>query len=183
MSKIDQLMNDIIPPPTYYSRNGFSNEDLINGLNSSERKEVERLLIERLKKDADTLIGETLVYLNSSRSLKVMREIINQTTDSVGKIIWASYVNQIKNGDPEMKEIAFKEMDSVSDKHSLTLVFHFLTKFKDKRINGKVKAYVKDPDSLISYNARSALKANAMSAELIEKVQKNKNRTWWEEWF
>ena len=73
MNDINRILNDIIPPNDYQNRNGFGNENILASLTDSERLEVEKRLIEMLKKNDDTLIGETLMILKSKNSLPTLR--------------------------------------------------------------------------------------------------------------
>ncbi len=93
------------------------------------------------------------------------------------------YINEIKNGDEEMKEIALNEMDKVSEKYSRIRIFHYLAKFCDDRINNKIRNFINHKDYLTAYNARASLGID--TAEIIKREQiKNGigTKKWWEIW-
>mgnify|MGYP003142203209 CR=1 FL=1 len=171
MRNIEQLIKELIPPSDYQHRNGFSNEHIVLSLTEKEKKEVERKLIEMLEKKEDDLIGETLTIMKSTNSLPTLQKRLNLTKSPTMRIIWASYINEIKNGDEEMKEIALKEMDKVSEKYC------------DERINNKVLNFINHKDYLTAYNARTSLGID--TAEIIKREQiKNGigTKKWWEIW-
>ena len=116
MRNIEQLLKELIPPSDYQHRNGFSNEHIVLSLSENEKTEVERNLIELLEKKEDVLIGETLTIMKSTDSLSTLRKRLDLSQSPTKKIIWASYINEIKSGDEEMKEIALSEFDKVSEK-------------------------------------------------------------------
>lgn len=111
MRDIGQLLNEIIPPNDYSHRNGFTNERTLLSLSENEKEEVEASLIEMLERSDDTLIGESLMILKSVKSLPILEKRLNSTKDSSLKISWAGFINEIKNGDVRMKDIALKEFD------------------------------------------------------------------------
>ena len=142
MREINQILNELIPPNNYKNRNGFSNEHLIQKLTDLEKKEVEEKLIQRLAKEDDTLIGESLVHLKSTDSLDNLEVRLNLSKNSSTKITWASFINQINEGDEKMKAIALNELDNIKDKYLLIPIFDYLKAFKDKDINNKIKEFV-----------------------------------------
>lgn len=180
---IEQLIKELIPPNDYQHRNGFSNEHIVLSLTEKEKLEVERTLIEMLEDKEDDLIGETLTIMKSTDSLPTLQKRLNLTNSSTMKIIWASYINEIKNGDEKMKEIALSEMDKVSEKYSRIGIFHHLAKFRDDRINNKIRNFINHKDYLTAYNARTSLGID--TAEIIKREQiKNGigTKKWWEIW-
>ena len=183
MRNIEQLIKELIPPSDYQHRNGFSNENIVLSLTEKEKAEVERNLIEMLEKKEDDLIGETLTIMKSTDSLPTLQKRLNLSKSPTMKIIWASYINEIKNGDEEMKEIALYEMDKISEKYSRIGIFHHLAKFSDSRINDKIRNFINHKDYLTAYNARTSLGID--TTEIIKREQtKNKIETkkWWEIW-
>ena len=99
------------------------------------------------------------------------------------KIIWASYINEIKNGDEEMKELALTEFENISEKYSRIGIFHHLAKFCDSRINDKIRNYINHKDYLTAYNARTSLGID--TTDLIKREQIKKGigtKKWWEIW-
>ena len=180
---IEHLLKELIPPSDYQHRNGFSNEHIVLSLSENEKTEVERNLIEMLEKKEDDLIGETLTIMKSTDSLSTLRKRFDLAQSPTMKIIWASYINEIKSGDEEMKEIALNEFDKVSEKYSQIGIFHHLAKFCDSRINDEIRNYINDKDYLTAYNARTSLGID--TAEIINREQiKNGigTKKWWEIW-
>ena len=183
MRNIEQLIKELIPPNDYQHRNGFSNEHIVLSLTENEKVEVEQNLIEILEQKDDDLIGETLTLMKSTDSLPTLQKRLNLTKSPTMKIIWASYINEIKNGDEEMKEIALNEMDKISEKYSRIGIFHHLAKFRDSQINDKIRNFINHQDYLTAYNARTSL--GIETAELIKREQiKNgiETKKWWEIW-
>ncbi len=179
MRDINQILKELIPPDNYQNRNGFSNEHLIQKLTDLEKKEVEKKLIQRLAKEDDTLIGESLVQLKSTDSLDNLKHRLKLSNNSSTKIIWASYINQINGGDKKMKAIALNELGNIKDKYLLVPIFHYLKTFNDKDINNKIKEFINHSDYLIAYNARTA--SGIDTKELIER-ENSKKKSWWKFW-
>ena len=101
----------------------------------------------------------------------------------MSKIIWASFINEIKDGDEEMKLIVLKEMDNVTEKYSRTSMFHYLSRFSDSRINEKIQDFINHKDYLVAYNARTSLGVD--TADLIKKGRnksETENKKWWKIW-
>ncbi|MCF7559212.1 hypothetical protein L3X39_01075 [Sabulilitoribacter multivorans] len=183
MRNIEHLLKELIPPSNYQNRNGFSNEHIVLSLTEKEKTEVERNLIEMLEKKEDDLIGETLTIMKSTDSLPTLRKRLNLSKSPTMKIIWASYINEIKSGDEEMKKIALTEFDNVSEKYSRIGIFHHLAGFSDSRINDKIRNFINHEDYLTAYNARTSLGID--TAEIVNREQiKNgvKTKKWWEIW-
>jgi hypothetical protein len=180
---INHLLKELIPPSDYQHRNGFSNEHIVLSLTESEKTEVERSLIKMLEKKDDDLIGETLAIMKSTKSLPILQNRLGLAKRPMSKIIWASFINEIKGGDEEMKLIVLKEMDNVTEKYSRTSMFHYLSRFSDSRINEKIRDFINHKDYLVAYNARTSLGIN--TADLIKR-ERNKseteNKKWWEIW-
>ena len=176
---IDQILEELIPPADYQNRNGFSNEHLVQNLTQNEKQEVEKRLIEMLDTNDDGLIGETLANLKSTNSLTSLNKRLNSAKSATSKIIWASYINEIKGGDDEMKELALNEFDKVTDKYSRITTFHYLSHFQDTRINEKMRSYINHSDYLTAYNARTAL---GIDTKEIVNRERSKNKNWWEFW-
>jgi hypothetical protein len=177
---IDQLIEELIPPADYQHRNGFSNEHLVLNLSDEEKLEVERRLIEMLDIKDDELIGETLTVLKSTDSLESLSKRLNSTRRATSKIIWASYINEIKGGDEEMKGIALNEFDNVKEKYSRITIFQYLTRFQDSRINEKIKGYIDHKDYLTAYNARTSLGID--TKEIVNRERSKNKNDWWKFW-
>lgn len=180
MRNIDQLLKEIIPPEDYQHRNGFGNEHIILSLSETEKTEVEKRLIEMLEKKNDTLIGETLAIMKSKNSLSALKRRLELTKNSSPKIMWASFINEIKGGDEEMKNIALNEFENVTEKYTKILTFHYLSRFRDTRINEKIQRYINDKDYLIAYNARTSIGID--TKDLIERERAKRKSNWWQFW-
>ncbi len=180
MKDINQLLKEIIPPDDYQHRNGFSNEHIILSLTEKEKTEVEKYLIEMLEENDDDLVGETLSFMKSEKSLTALKKRLDSTKSSSSRIIWASFINEIKDGDEEMKKIALNEIENITEKYSLTLIFHYLSRFKDVRINAKIQSYINHKDYLIAYNARTSI--GMETKDLIERERTKKKSSWWKFW-
>jgi hypothetical protein len=176
---IHQIIEELIPPADYQHRNGFSNEHLVLNLTDQDKRDVEKRLIEMLETKDDVLIGETLAILKSTDSLSGLSKRLNLAKSSTSKIIWASYINEIKGGDNEMKDLALNEFDNVKDKYSRITIFHYLSQFRDYRINEKIRSYIDNSDYLTAYNARTAL---GIDTQEIVNRERNKSKNWWEFW-
>jgi hypothetical protein len=177
---INQLLKEIIPPPDYQHRNGFSNERIVLSLCEDEKREIEYKLIEMLKKSDDTLIGETLAIMKSTDSLPILKDRLELTKKPYLRIMWANYINQIKGGDDEMKDIALKEFEYVTEKYSLIQTFYYLSYFSDSRINEKIRTYINHKDYLTAYNARTSLGID--TKEIIERERRKDKLIWWKFW-
>ncbi len=162
MRDIDVLLKKLIPPTGYQNRNDFYNEDLVLSLTEEERIEVERNLIEILKKKEDDLVGEILVTMKSTKSLSILKKKLNLCNDSLMKIIWASFINEIKGGDEEMKLIVLNEIKGVTNTYAITLMFYYLSRFSDSRINEEIKKFIDHTDYLIANNAKRSLGIEAL---------------------
>lgn len=180
MRNIDHLLEELIPPDDYQHRNGFSNERLVLSLSDTEKLKVEKRLIEMLDVKDDELIGETLTILKSTDSLDSLSKRLNSAKRPTSKIIWASYINEIKGGDEEMKEIALNEFDNVKEKYSRITMFHYLTRFQDSRINENIKGYIDHKDYLTACNARITLGID--TKEIVNRERSKNKNDWWKFW-
>ena len=184
MTDIDLLIKKIIPTDNYQYRNGFSNEHIILSLSDFEKKAVEERLLILIEKNDDTLIGETLILLKSSSALPYFYKKLESSSNPVSTIIWASYINDLKEGDKEMKDISLKAFKKINDKYSLISIFHILSQFRDKNINDFIYRYIDNKDYLIAYNARAALGINTDGLIIRERTMKSEVRgnRWWYFW-
>lgn len=161
MKKIDILLEQIIPPILRLDgkdREWFCNDEIIKKLNHNELKQVENGLIERLKRDNDDLIPETLVKLNSINSLPVMIDRMKKAKDSFRKIKWASFIFEIKN-DSEIENFAFKQFKKLEFIYNIQgVIFYDLIKFKSERINNLIAEYTNHKYPLVSIHAKKVLK-------------------------
>ena len=96
------------------------------------------------------------------------------------RIIWASYINEIKGGDEKMIVLALNEFKKISDSYSLTSAFHHLRTFNDPRLQNEVKEFINHKDYLVTYNARISLGIN--TKEIIDRERGRNKKKWWEFW-
>jgi hypothetical protein len=182
MRDINQLLKEIIPPADYQHRNGFSNEHIILSLSEVEKVKVEQNLIEMLKANNDTLIGETLAIMKSKNSLQALKKRLELTKKPSERIIWASYINEIKGGDDEMKNIALNEIENVTETYTLISTFHYLSRLNDPRIKEKILTYINHKDYLIAYNARTSIGIDTKDLIAREREKKKEKSKWWQFW-
>ena len=183
MRNIEQLIEELIPPNNYQHRRDFTNKHIVSTLTKREKIEVERNLTKMLHSKDDVLIGETLALIKSTESLPTLKKRLDLEKKANSKILWAKYINDIKDGDEEMIEIAITEFDNVTDKYSRIQVFYNLAGFSDSRINDKIRSFINHKDYLTAYNARTSLGID--TEEWLKKRQiKNVTLTkkWWEIW-
>jgi hypothetical protein len=159
---IVKLLGEIIPPADYSHRNGFNNTNLINQLNEYEWEQVEDALINKLLDKTDLLVVETLGYMKSEKSLSVLYNLLEKTSDEMEKLVIATSIFEI-NKDNRLIDIgmkAFKRLStksSIYTKDSITSAFFYLIKFEDAEVNNLIKTYTEHSDYLVSYNAKRAL--------------------------
>lgn len=160
----ETLLKLIIPPierPDGKDREWFNNEEILSNLNKKELLIVEEQLIEILKTSDDILIPQTLIKLKSKASIPVMLEKLESIKDSFQKIIWASFINEINNGNEEMENIAFIEFKKLEFVYGVQgLIFYDLIKFKSERINKLIEEYVDHKYFLVAHHAREVLNDN-----------------------
>ena len=157
MKHLSDTIKELIPPNDYEHRNGFSNEHLIDQLSKADKTAVETELLKMLESADDLLIGQTLAYLHSSKAIPLMESKLKKADDAVSRIHWAGWVDNLKEGEQDMKDVAFEEFKKLSDIYQLISAFPILVTFKDPRINERIKSYLDDPAYLVAYNARTAL--------------------------
>ncbi len=156
------MFSEIIPPGDYSHRNGFNNTHLINQLNEYERQQLEDALINKLLDKTDLLVVETLAYMKSEKSLLVLYNLLEKTSDNMDKLVIATSIFEI-NKDDRLIDIGMKAFNELSNKSSIyakyliTSAFFYLIKFEDSKVNNIIEEYTKHSDYLISYNAKRAL--------------------------
>lgn len=154
---IKDKLKMIIPPNDYQHRNEFSNHHLVDDLNDDEKKEIEKLLIEKLNSGIkDILIIETLSYMGSEEGMSAMLTSLENCENNLQKVIIAVSIYKINHED-NMINVAAEAFKQLHKKWDLVFVFSYLKEFKDKRINDMIKEYINNPDFLISHNAKRAL--------------------------
>lgn len=157
MRNISELIKTIIPPADYEHRNGFNNEPYLDSLSESERGLVEDELIKMIEFSDDSLIAETLAYLKSTKSLKILNKKLDSIIHPREKIKFAASIFKINPCDHKMADIAYDLLLRTSDTYDLIAIFYYLTIFNDSRINEKIKCYFNSKDILISYNSKRAM--------------------------
>jgi hypothetical protein len=180
VKNINEILKKLIPPADYQHRNGFSNESIILNLDESEKKEVEKQLISMLELNDDDLIGETLVIMKSISALPNLRIRLDLAKSPASRILWASYINELKGRDEEMIKIALLEFEKITEKYTRIGIFHCLSRFQDSRINEKIRKFINHEDYLTAYNARTSLGLDPK--EIIERDRSKNKRKWWEFW-
>lgn len=163
-----RLIQEIIPPKDYKHRNGFNNVPILERLTRIEKEQLEVALIDMLVRgfetEIDILIVETLSYLQSQKSLPILKRLFDNCEDETIKLKIASSIfeisknekivdeaiaifNQIKNNDPKNPYYNGWLIDAL----------YQLSKFKNERTNGIIRQYINDKDYLIGYNAKRFL--------------------------
>jgi hypothetical protein len=176
MRDIDKLIDELIPPNNYQRRAHFSNEHIVQDLNDVEKLKVEQRLIEILGYENDVLIGETLVLLKSTNSLQALFRILNRTKKPLLRIIWASFINEIRNGDDEMKKVALEALEKITRQlffrnSDLISAFYYLARFDDERIKRKIQGYLNHKNYLVASNAKTSLGLDNFANTLLGKMK------------
>lgn len=164
MVTIEKLIDEIIPYPADYShRNGFSNNHIIDDLSADEKLKVENALINKLSEHPeDLLIVETLAYLKSTKSIPALRNLLENSSNSMQKLTIATSIFEITqdNDMVDIALIAFRQLDNRKDAYyayKLISAFYYLAKFNNPAIMEIIKEYVDHKEYLVSYNAKRAL--------------------------
>ena len=157
---IQDKLNRIIPPSEYKFRNGFSNHLLIDELNDKEKNEIENLLIKKLQDGSeDSLIFETLSYLNSKNAVSLMLKSLENCQNALQQIKIAISIYKI-NHDNKMVDFVSKAFNKLNNEYDLISSFSYLEEFKDRNINELIEKYTHNSDFLIAYNAKRVLGIN-----------------------
>lgn len=168
--RIEERMNEIIPPSDYQHRDGFTNVAIIDSLTDLEKKQVEDALIYKLlyesEKNIDTLVVDTLVYLNSKKAVPILREMLRKSQSNFVNLVIASSIFQLDQSE-DMIDFAIesvKLMDSVADPYSIFNLadsFVYLVKFKNDAVKKLISDYVLHSSMVVSNNAKRALEKYA----------------------
>ncbi|MEY8847378.1 hypothetical protein AB9K26_01065 [Psychroserpens sp. XS_ASV72] len=176
MRDIEKLIREIIPPPTREEREGFTNDKIISGLNEEEFLAVEKRLIQELDKNDDLLIAQTLAEMKSENALPVLSKRLNEKDSHFEKITWAALINDLKNGDSEMEQIAFEEFEKLEFIYAVQgSIFMELIKFKSPRINKRIEKFIDHKYDLVAIHAKKALNDNAHA----DSFYNNESKKWW----
>lgn len=149
-------LEKIIPSNNYESRNGFSNEHLINTLTDEERVIIEDKLIEMLHTKNDMLVIETLAYMKSTKALPRLYSMFQDFESDSERIIISSAIFEIAN-DNSMVTVVIDCFKQLTNVYELIPMFQYLKKFNSPEIRRLIKSYVDHKDYLVSYNAKQAL--------------------------
>jgi hypothetical protein len=159
MRDLNKLIDDIIPyPDDREHRDGFSNEQIIDGLTNEERDQVENLLLDKLEaRPNDLLIVDTLGYMKSEKSRDRLYKLLNEEKRQESKIIIASSLYAIEPDD-KLIDIALNAGQTLTNWWELTSIFYYFAKFKNKRTDDFVRQYFNHKDYLVSYNAKRTVR-------------------------
>ena len=150
-------------------------------LNQAELQVVEKQLIELLNEKNDYLIGETLVYLNSRNSIDALRKRLNKADSGFEKIKWASFINDISNGDLNAEKIAFEEFENLEFIYEVQgIVFYDLIRFRSERIDELIETFVEHKYFLVEHHAKIVLNYKCYADKYTEmnKKKTTKKRSW-----
>lgn len=153
------LYKTIIPPNNYESRRDFENESIIDGLSVDQKNELEELLINDLLENDDILIIQTLVYLNSGKSIDLILKKLYDSEEPARRIMIASYIYKLDDKKDEMITIARDSFLLVNDIYVKKSMFYYLSSFKNEKLNHLIEKHFNDENYLVSYNAKQALKS------------------------
>jgi hypothetical protein len=179
MRNIEDLIKEIIPPPTGKEREWFTNDKIIAGLNKKEFLEVEKRLIQELEENDDLIIAQTLVEMKSENALPVLLRQLKKKDSHFEKITWAALINDFKEGDSEMEKIAFEEFEKLEFIYSVQgCIFMDLIKFNSQRINKRIEKFVDHKYDLVAIHAKKVLNYNGYA----DSDNTNESKKWWEIW-
>lgn len=167
--EIDKLLAEIIPPSDYEHRNGFSNREIIDRLNNTEKTQLEdalifKLLYEQKADQVDTLIVETLTYLKSQKSLPLLYSALSSVSHNMSRLIIATCIFELSH-DPKMVDVAsevISEIDKPNDPYSaynLAYAFDYLARFKHPQLTQQIRQFVNHDNVIVSANAKRVLNA------------------------
>nr|WP_298789348.1 hypothetical protein [uncultured Allomuricauda sp.] len=154
---INNFYAKIIPPDDYEHRRDFKNENLIDDLNNSEKKALENLLIEDLSSRMDLLVIETLAYIKSKKSVGLIEQKLDESTEPYDKIIIAWCLYSMDKDKDRMIKIAHDNFLLINNDYVKTTLFYYLGKFKEEKLNGVLKSYNNSKNVLLSHNSKAAL--------------------------
>lgn len=163
----EEILNEIIPPANYSSRNGFNNEPIIDKLSIEQKKYLEKALIKRLEIELtleypDTLIVETLSYLKSQESLPYLNKLLDICKDPIRKLRIITSIYEIKP-DNDLIDPAINFAKQLDNKKSgyyiyeLSNAFVYLSKMNNEKVRNFINGYTLHPEFLLSSNANQIL--------------------------
>lgn len=154
-----------IPPMDRDHREGFTNVDLIDRLDYDSKNELESKLLEKLDSSSlDSLVVESLVYLESYQAIPLFKKVLRETSNNVDKVLLASSIFQLEQDDSVIPEIieAFKNMDNEPEPYkvyTLIAAINYLIGVKHVSIERMLQIYSRDENDLIASNAEKILKS------------------------
>jgi len=180
-----KLICELIPPNDYNHRNGFTNEHLISKIPTEQLAEVESKLLEMLESSNDSLIGETLAAMNSTKSVELLKRKIDLSNTPFNKITWASFIVMINGHDEHLNNLALKEFEKIDPSLETLELFYILRRFNDERITERIRSFVNDDDYLVAYNSRRVL--GISTTDLIQRERRRRklmedDKPWWKFW-
>lgn len=155
---LKELYKKIIPINDYENRRDFSNEDLIDNLDSREKVLIEKMLIEDLISRHDLLVIETLAYIKSEKSVKIIKKKLKEVKEPFDKIIIAWCLYKLDKDKNTMVNIAYDNFLLINDDYDKTLLFYYLGKFNENKLNLLLESYTNNKNILLSHNSKIALK-------------------------
>lgn len=206
MKNIKKLIKEIIPPNNYQNREHFSNEEIIDNLSDYEKQKVEEHLLNMLRGTEDSLIGKTLIYLNSEKAVPIFKENFANTKEFYLKLFWANSIHKMDENSG-MADLVLNEVRNLEDKSDLHFFFYSLAEFQDERINEIIRGYQDDDEYLVAYHALQSLgqdvskavnksrakqKSSTVKKKIPKKQKENKSKSksksiqkkkpWWKFW-
>ncbi len=152
-----ELLAKIIPPNNREYRESFSNETIIDGLNSDEQAYIEDALIDMLSHSDDLLIVDTLAYMRSKKSVTALISLLSKKHDNqLAPMIIASAIYSIDH-DENMIQIAIDCFKKHKDLYFLISAFGYLKRFNTERTDSLIREFIVHPEYLVSYNAKRVL--------------------------
>ncbi|MDC9722559.1 MAG: hypothetical protein PSN34_07275 [Urechidicola sp.] len=156
--KKSEIFKKVIPSASMQERENFDNKIIIDSLDVNQKNELENELICMLKDSFDYLILQTLVYLNSKKSVPELLKLLEKQIKDIHKIEIASIIIQLDKSQVNLKKIALKSFNKLENNFEKIQAFYGLSKFKDDELNFVINSYVNNPDPLVSFHSKNSLK-------------------------
>jgi hypothetical protein len=150
-----ELIKQIIPPARYEYREGFSNHEIIDGLNDLDRTSIENELIHLLQisEEPDILMIETLGYMKSKKSLNLLNTLVKKQLPVIDILSIVSVIYEIDK-DVSMIDIAIQNFEKLTDNTDLFTAFYYLFKLNNERTDNVIRKYLDHKDYYVSYHAK-----------------------------
>lgn len=154
---LQELYRKIIPPNNYKDRKDFYNDDILDRLSYLEKAKIEDMLIEDLQSNNDMLIIETLAYIKSIKSLPLIYQKLKDSNNAYNNIIICWHLYSLDQKKEEMITIAYENFFKIDDTYLKTMLFYYLARFNDTKLDSILRSYINDKDILLRSNAKDAL--------------------------